>query len=74
MAQRRLISEYAPLKDKFRFYYLDLLAHRDISNEIAKIFSVRHESPQLILIQNGKAIKHFSHDMVSFESIEGLHD
>ena len=34
-------------------YYLDLLAFRPVSNEIADFFKVRHESPQLLLIQDG---------------------
>ena len=42
-------------------YFLDLIAHRDISNEIASRFNVYHESPQLILIRNGKAVYDVSH-------------
>ena len=38
--------------EKFDFYYLDLLAHRDISNAIADVFDVMHQSPQLLLIKN----------------------
>jgi bacillithiol system protein YtxJ len=38
-------------------YYLDLLNHRDISNEIATRFDVYHQSPQLLLIKEGKSIK-----------------
>lgn len=32
------------------FNYLDLLAHRTLSNLIADEFSVQHESPQVIII------------------------
>src|SRR5690606_26272335 len=42
-------------------YYLDLLAYRPISNEIAEFFQVRHESPQLLLIQDGMCTYHGSH-------------
>ena len=42
-------------------YFLVLIAHRDISNEIAERFNVDHESPQLILIKNGKAVYDVSH-------------
>ena len=34
-------------------YFLDLLAHRDISNAIAERFGVEHQSPQLLLIKDG---------------------
>lgn len=46
-------------------YYLDLLAFRSISNKIAEDFGIRHESPQLIVIENGKAISNASHQDIS---------
>jgi bacillithiol system protein YtxJ len=42
-------------------YYLDLLEHRNISNAIAQNTGVEHESPQAILIENGKVLKFSSH-------------
>ncbi|MET0945273.1 MAG: bacillithiol system redox-active protein YtxJ [Flavobacterium sp.] len=42
-------------------FFLDLIEHRDVSNEIASKFGVYHESPQLILIKNGKAVYDVSH-------------
>ena len=42
------------LHDEITPYFLDLLAHRTISNEIAKRFDVFHQSPQLIVIKDGK--------------------
>jgi bacillithiol system protein YtxJ len=37
-------------------YFLDLLAHRDLSDAIAQQFGVAHESPQTLLIRDGKCI------------------
>ncbi len=42
-------------------YYLDLLEHRDISNEITNRFGVVHQSPQLLLIKEGKSVYNVSH-------------
>ena len=42
-------------------YYLDLLRFRPISAQIAQEFAVQHESPQLLLIQDGKCTYHASH-------------
>ena len=42
-------------------YYLDLLNHRDISQEIVTRFDVYHQSPQLLLIKEGKSIYDASH-------------
>lgn len=51
------------------FYFLDLLSHRNISNEIAQRLLVPHQSPQAILIDNTKAVYHSSHDQISLDSI-----
>lgn len=48
-------------KDQITLYFLDLLAHRNISNEVAKRFQVHHESPQILLIKGGKTLYHTSH-------------
>ena len=37
-------------------YYLDLLENREISDAVATQFDVPHESPQLLLIRDGKCI------------------
>lgn len=60
MALKQFEREF-DLNDTVDAYFLDLIAHRDISNEIASTFNVYHESPQLILIRNGKAIYDVSH-------------
>ena len=49
---------------KAKAYYLDLIAHREISNRIAQLFSVEHQSPQVIVIRNGKAVYDASHSMI----------
>lgn len=49
------------LEDKVDAYFLDLLEHRDISNEIASRFGVHHQSPQLLLIKEGKSVYDVSH-------------
>ncbi|KMQ68327.1 general stress protein [Chryseobacterium sp. FH2] len=62
---RNFEKEVENFDKKVDFYYLDLLAHRGISNKIAEIFGIRHESPQLIVIENGKAINSASHELIS---------
>ncbi|OCB78770.1 bacillithiol system redox-active protein YtxJ [Flavobacterium crassostreae] len=45
-------------------YFLDLLAFREISDAIVTGFGVQHQSPQLILIKEGKAIYDASHSAI----------
>ena len=51
-------------------YFLDLLEHRDISNEIAARFNVFHQSPQLLLIKEGKSIYDVSHDSIDAAALK----
>ena len=60
MALKQFEREF-DLNETVDAYFLDLIAHRDVSNEIANRFNVYHESPQLILIKNGKAVYDVSH-------------
>lgn len=54
---------------KFSPYFLDLIAHRQISNAIAQRFSVPHESPQVIIIKNGKAVYNDSHMGINYQDV-----
>ncbi len=51
-------------------YFLDLLSYRQISNAIAEKFNVEHESPQVLIIQNGDAIYHASHTSINYTAIK----
>lgn len=50
-------------------YYLDLLRFRPISAQIAQEFGVQHESPQLLLIQDGKCTYHASHMAIRLHEV-----
>lgn len=67
MAKGRLEREEEP--QGVKFYYLDLIAYRDISNKIAEVFSVHHESPQVLLIKDGECVYEESHNGISMEEI-----
>lgn len=67
MAKNRLDREQAP--GGIKFYYLDLLRYRPISNKVAEMFSVHHESPQVLLIKNGECTYEESHNGISMEEI-----
>lgn len=42
---------------------------RPVSNEIAARFGVRHESPQLLIVERGRVLWHSSHSGVTAERI-----
>ena len=51
------------------FYFLDLIRYRPISNKIAEVFKVRHESPQVLVIKDGKCIFNESHLSIDMHEI-----
>ncbi|MBL7706050.1 MAG: bacillithiol system redox-active protein YtxJ [Taibaiella sp.] len=51
-------------------WYLDLLAHRDISNQIAEQFQIRHQSPQVLIIKNNEVVYHESHWRIKAELVQ----
>lgn len=53
-----------------RRYFLDLIAYRHISNEIAERFGVEHESPQVLVISDGKSVADMSHFAIEFEALK----
>lgn len=70
MALRQFEKEFDIAEDKIDTYFLDLLNYRAISNEITIRFDTEHQSPQLLLIQNGKVIYTVSHSDISAEELK----
>jgi bacillithiol system protein YtxJ len=52
-----------------RMYFLDLLRYRSLSASVETIFSVRHESPQLLVIRDRTAVLHLSHFEIEPETV-----
>lgn len=67
MAKKRFELDWDALPENTNLYFLDLIRYREISNAIASIFSVHHESPQLLLIRGGECIYEASHGEISAE-------
>ena len=67
MVLSRLERSEAP--ETIDFHFLDLLAHRNISNRIAEDLHVYHESPQVLLIKNRECIYDESHMGISMDDL-----
>ena len=51
------------------FYFLDLIAYRDLSNRVSQVFGVNHESPQVLVIKNGQCVFDESHLVIHMDDI-----
>ncbi|HEY1040783.1 MAG TPA: bacillithiol system redox-active protein YtxJ [Bacteroidia bacterium] len=65
MALKQFENEQEEITANMACYFLDLLNFRAVSNEIANRYSVTHESPQVLLIKDGKCIYHASHSDIN---------
>ena len=50
-------------------YWVNVIEQRPLSNWIAQHYEVRHESPQLLRIRAGQAVKSWSHYDISPENL-----
>ena len=62
---------YDMSKDKeVKLYFLDLIANRDVSSEVASRLNVRHESPQMIILKDREVVHHSSHQSIDVERLK----
>ena len=59
------IAHFTFSSDELEAHYLDLLSYRKISNQIAEQLEVIHQSPQILLIKNGKVVVYASHEGIN---------
>lgn len=73
MAKFRFEESWDFPENEIEAYFLDLIAFRNVSNQLAETFSVHHESPQILLVKEGKCTYDASHlDITVDELKEGL--
>lgn len=51
-------------------YFLNLLAFRPLSALIAQRYGIEHESPQVLVIREGKCVYHESHYAIRYEDVK----
>ena len=66
----RASREVEALQTGLPVYWVNVREQRDLSNWIAETYQVTHESPQLILLSDGKAAKVWNHFQVNREVVE----
>jgi bacillithiol system protein YtxJ len=53
---------------------LDLLSHRQISNDLSDYFQVPHQSPQLFVVKDGTLLGSTSHEGIDCEFIAACYE
>lgn len=68
-AHESLAEWLAGQHDPAPVYVIDVRAHRPLSLAVAERFGIRHESPQLMLVDRGAVVWHASHFHVNAREV-----
>ncbi|MCL4638184.1 MULTISPECIES: bacillithiol system redox-active protein YtxJ [Olivibacter] len=69
MAKRTFEFESSLIPEETPVYLVDLIKYREISNQIADKWKVRHESPQVLLIKGDDCVYNESHNEIEVAKI-----
>lgn len=69
MVLKHFENDYNFKDSEFKLYFLDLLKHRTLSDEVGIKFQVMHQSPQVIIVKNGNAVGSASHHAIKAEDL-----
>ena len=61
---------YNANQNRFYFIVVDVIDNRILSNSISEYYKIIHQSPQLIVIDNGKSVFFESHNEINFNDID----
>ncbi len=70
MTRYQLERDWDFESEDLSFYYLDLINYRAVSNEIAERYGVIHQSPQIIILKDGKVDYNTSHHKISVSDLK----
>jgi bacillithiol system protein YtxJ len=66
---RSRMEDLAALRPDLPILQVDVIAERELSQEISRRLGVVHESPQAILVREGRPVWHTSHSGVTVEAV-----
>ena len=64
MSYEKMLAEYPLTEDQADLYYLGVIEQRPLSNYVAEVLNIRHESPQILAVRDGECIFNESHLMI----------
>lgn len=70
-AAKREIERFVQIHEDILVYAIDVVSERPLSQKAAHRLGIRHESPQAILIVNGRPVWNASHFDITAESLAG---
>ena len=68
----RQVQKFLQQHPGYPLYIVPVIQERAASNSIAQLTSVRHESPQVILLKDGSVVAAISHGEITASQLERL--
>lgn len=53
-------------------FFIDTLAHRDVSDALSRLSGISHQSPQVLVMKDGMVLHHASHEQIDANKIIDL--
>lgn len=72
MAMRQVERVMGRLKEEVEFYYIDVKKDRPVSQKVAEITGVQHESPQILILNEGEVFWHASHHSIREDTLNDV--
>lgn len=72
MVKSQFEKDYNVETEEADLYYLDLLNYREVSHAVANKLEIVHESPQLIVVKDGKVFIGESHGAINELDLKGM--
>lgn len=72
MALNSFESNWTSENELCNLYFVDLLNHRDVSNEISVLTGIIHQSPQVIVLKGSEIVYDASHSSIDARRIESI--
>lgn len=72
MALNSFRTSWSSDNDLAEIYMLDLLKFREVSNKVAEITGVMHQSPQVIVLKGTEVVYEESHSGIDARKIESI--
>ena len=71
-AHGEVMAAFAEFPAAADWVLLDLLEHRDVSNQVAKLLGIKHESPQFIVLEKGVVKSVLNHRAIKRAALQTL--
>jgi bacillithiol system protein YtxJ len=67
---KREVDRFLERRPDAPVYLIDVVSNRALSQRVAEMFGVKHESPQAILLRSGEVVDHVSHRHITAQLLE----